>query len=404
MAWREVSLDSVCVKIQDGAHHSPQHLYAEGGAGRFPYITSKNIRNDWIDLEKLEYADEAFHQSIYPRCNPELGDVLLTKDGANTGNVAINTLDEPFSMLSSVCLLKPDPTRLLSRWLMYYIQSDEGYAKITGSMTGAAIKRIILKTIKTSQIPLPPLSEQKRIVAILDGAFEGIRIATANAEKNFANARELFDRALNDHFDAPDGESAQLAQVCAIVSPLVDPRDEAYCDLPHIGAGNIESKTGRLQDIFTAREEGLKSGKFPFDETMVLYSKIRPYLEKVARPDFSGVCSADMYPLLPKASALNRDYLYYVLLSSRFTQYAVLGSARAGMPKVNREHLFAYEFELPPLDRQMQAVALFDELSIATDRLFNAQRVKLKSLVDLKQAILSRAFSGQLTATKGLAA
>ncbi len=170
--WPVVTLTEVCTKIQDGAHRSPQVLHPEPGPGRFPYLTSKNIRTAHLKLDTVQYCETDFHNEIYPRCNSELGDVLLTKDGANTGNVAINTLDEPFSLLSSVCLLKPNPSNLLSAYLCYYIQSKEGFEQITGRMTGTAIKRIILKTIKSSRMPLPPLSEQERIVAVLNELYE----------------------------------------------------------------------------------------------------------------------------------------------------------------------------------------------------------------------------------------
>jgi len=81
--WALSTLGSVCTKIQDGAHQSPQTLFSEGGPGRFLYITSKNIRNDGLDLSNVSYVNHEFHNQIYPRCKPEVGDVLLTKDGAN---------------------------------------------------------------------------------------------------------------------------------------------------------------------------------------------------------------------------------------------------------------------------------------------------------------------------------
>lgn len=105
-------------------------------------------------------------------------------------------------------------------------------------------------------------------------------------------------------------------------------REAEFADLPHVGAANIESKTGALIDVMTARQEQLISGKFLFEETTVLYSKIRPYLKKVARPDFARLCSADIYPLTPKPGLMNRDYLYYLLLSPDFTEFAIQGSAR----------------------------------------------------------------------------
>jgi type I restriction enzyme S subunit len=73
-------------------------------------------------------------------------------------------------------------------------------------------------------------------------------------------------------------------------------------DLPHVGAGNMITGSDELVGVMTAREEKLISGKYFFDETMVLYSKIRPYLRKAARPDFSGLCSADVYPCIPQVA------------------------------------------------------------------------------------------------------
>jgi len=159
-------------------------------------------------------------------------------------------------------------------------------------------------------------------------------------------------------------QRTSFARVCSIESALVDPREPPYSDLVHGGGANIESENGTLIDLKTAREEGLKSGRFKFDDSMVLYSKIRLYLMKVVRPDFEGLCSADIYPLSPKTEHLNRDFLYHLLLSPDFTEFAVAGSARAGMPKVNRDHLFSYELDLPPalraaVDRQLDEICGF---------------------------------------------
>jgi type I restriction enzyme S subunit len=110
--WVTKKLGEVCRTVQDGAHQSPQKLFDAPGKGRFLYITSKNIRNNHLDLRNVSYVDHEFHEQIYRHCQARLGDVLLTKDGANTGNVTLNTIAEPFSLLSSVCLIKTDPTVL----------------------------------------------------------------------------------------------------------------------------------------------------------------------------------------------------------------------------------------------------------------------------------------------------
>lgn len=176
-------------------------------------------------------------------------------------------------------------------------------------------------------IPLPPLDEQKRIVAILDEAFEGLDRARANAEANLADARELFAECHRVALSSCAGAGARvrLDAVADITSSLVDPKRDEYADLPHVGAGNMETGTDTLTNVQTAREEGLKSGKYLFDRSMVLYSKIRPYLRKASRPNFDGLCSADVYPLAPKAGTLDRSYLFYLLLGPGFTEYAIWG-------------------------------------------------------------------------------
>ncbi|HLO49006.1 MAG TPA: restriction endonuclease subunit S [Kamptonema sp.] len=169
--WVWTGLKIVCEKIQDGSHFSPQLQYTEGGEGRYLYITAKNIKPNGLDLSDVTYVDETFHKSIYERCNPEKGDVLLTKDGVKTGVVTLNTLDEQFSLLSSVALFKTNKLVLCSNYLRYFLSSPVGFKMITGQMTGTAIKRIVLDKIRQSYICLPPLPEQHRIVAKIEELF-----------------------------------------------------------------------------------------------------------------------------------------------------------------------------------------------------------------------------------------
>ena len=265
-------------------------------------------------------------------------------------------------------------------------------------VTGAAQPKLNQQALNSIPIPLPSLSEQQRIVGILDEAFEGIAIAKANAEKNLHNARALFESHLQSVFTQRGNGwvEKKLRDVCAITSVLVDPRKNEFLDLIHVGAGNIESQTGVFIDLKTARKEALISGKFIFDEKMVLYSKIRPYLMKVARPDFRGLCSADMYPLAPIPDQITRDYLFHLLLNKDFTDYAIQGSARAGMPKVNREHLFEFKFWLPDLKTQKQLADDLDSLAAETQRLSSIYQQKLAALDELKKSLLHQAFSGEL--------
>ncbi|OGV69539.1 MAG: hypothetical protein A3K19_13970 [Lentisphaerae bacterium RIFOXYB12_FULL_65_16] len=171
----------------------------------------------------------------------------------------------------------------------------------------------------------------------------------------------VVERGTVDHTplgDLPERwEACLLPDAVEIASGQVDPREKPYSEMLHVGPEHIEPGTGRLLALTTARETGLISGKYLFTDHDVLYSKIRPYLRKVALPTFTGVCSADMYPLRPKPS-LDRRFLFFWLLTDAFTAAIVPSQARTGIPKVNRQQLFATSLPRPPLPEQRAIAAV----------------------------------------------
>jgi type I restriction enzyme, S subunit len=157
--WVWCRLGEICEKITDGTHFSPTNLQK----GDYKYVTAKNIKEHGVDLSNITYVTKDVHDTIFPRCNPEFGDLLYIKDGATTGIVTINNLKEPFSMLSSVALLKL--TKVISnRFLKYIMQSPFFYDAMRADMYGVSITRVTLIKIQNAIIPLPPLSIQAKIV------------------------------------------------------------------------------------------------------------------------------------------------------------------------------------------------------------------------------------------------
>ena len=161
--WRWVRLGDILLKLTDGTHHSPPN----GPEGDFKYITAKNIKPDGLALNDVTYVSREVHEEIYSRCNPVKGDILYIKDGATTGVATVNNLEEPFSMLSSVALLKV-PQCILSELIVLFLRSPFFYSQMRGFMKGAAITRVTLKRMTPALLPLPPLAEQHRIVAKVD--------------------------------------------------------------------------------------------------------------------------------------------------------------------------------------------------------------------------------------------
>lgn len=392
--WPVTTVGETCTLVSGG---TPSKANAAFWHGSIPWVSAKDLKTDRIDSAELFVSNAALESSA-TKLAP-IGSLLVLVRGMGLANgVPVCEVTSPVAFNQDIRAVLT-PRSLLPRFLQLWLR--DYFSRASGDILSAAAHgtlKVDTDALKAVPVPVPPLAEQRRIVGILDEAFEGIATAKANAEQNVRNARALLESHLESVLTQKGlgWVERDFSEVCSITSALVDPRQDEYRSLIHVGAANIESRTGAFVELKTAEEEGLISGKFPFDESMVLYSKIRPYLMKVGRPDFSGLCSADMYPLRPSPDVVTRDYLFYLLLSTNFTEYAVRGSARAGMPKVNREHLFAYRASLPSVQEQHRIAADLDGLSVSTKRLAGLYEAKLANLDALKTSLLHQAFSGQL--------
>lgn len=391
-AWPVHAIGDVA-SVFDGPHATPKTV--ESGP---IFLGISALQDGCINLAETRHVTDEDFAHWTRRVRPQAGDVVFSYE-TRLGQVAVIPHGLECCLGRRMGLIRFNPDKVLSKWFIYQYMSPDYQAFIDAkTIRGATVDRISIKEFPAFPVAIPDLNEQRRIVALLDEAFEAIATAKTNAEKNLQKVSELFEHAMLVMVEQPGASLTRLtmADVCQIRSKLVDPREEPYLDQLHVGAANIVSKTGELVDVLTARQEQLISGKFEFDDSMVLYSKIRPYLMKVVRPEFSGLCSADIYPLMPKPGVISRDFLYYTLLSSAFTDYAIKGSARAGMPKVNRDHLFAYQLSLPSVEAQGEITHKLDALA---DNVKNMQGIyarKLAALDELKKSLLHQAFSGQL--------
>ena len=197
--WVWCRLGEICTKITDGTHHSP----INSAVGSYKYVTAKNIKDNGIELSNITYVNEKTHKEIYSRCNPTEGDILYIKDGATTGIVTINQLKEEFSMLSSVALLKL-PRLISNKYIMYAMRSPFFYKATRDGMYGVAITRVTLQKIKNLFIPLPPLSEQKRIVVEIEKQFALTQQLKEKVLANQQATEQLLKALLHQAFEVEE--------------------------------------------------------------------------------------------------------------------------------------------------------------------------------------------------------
>ena len=224
----------------------------------------------------------------------------------------------------------------------YIFRSARFNDAVMGQLKGAQLPRIGWSSFAELQIPLPPLEVQKEIVAEIEGYQEVINGA----------------RAVLDHYRPhipihPDWPLVKLGDICSIGGAITTDVDFS---LPYFGADSIESNTGKLLKTETAERQRVNGPVYGFTGQRLLYSKIRPYLNKLTVVDLQGYCSSDMYPLLPETAKVLITYLATFMLSDKFNDSIRGFYERASIPKINRSQLFETEIPLPPLATQRELV------------------------------------------------
>ena len=190
--WGKKRLVDVCIKLNDGTHFSPNSFET----GEYKYITAKNIKPWGFDFSNITYVPESVHRPIYERCNPEKGDVLYIKDGVTTGIAMVNTLDEEFTLLSSVALLKQDRELINGHFLCGVLNNDEMYSDIRRNMGGAAITRLTIAKLNGIMVIVPPIGIQETYAAFVAQVDK----SKAAVRKSLDENQKLFDSLMQQYF------------------------------------------------------------------------------------------------------------------------------------------------------------------------------------------------------------
>lgn len=291
-----------------------------------------------------------------------------------------------------------DSSRLLPEYL-YWLSRTHGFVEVCKQASEGTTNRVRLKIGRflAMQIPLPPLEEQRRIVAYIDALAARIAEARGLRQGALEEAEGVFGSTLNILWQSEETwNKSSLGNLAKTVSGQVDPRLEPYASLPHINGEAIESGTCRLLSYRLAKEDEVISGKYHFPENTVLYSKIRPYLRKATLVRFEGVCSADIYAFDEISPELDPSFFMYSLISPRFTIYANMLSGRTRMPKLNQSQIFAFELSYPSRDEQCRIVTYLDDLQARVDKLKRLQSESAAELDALLPSVLDKAFRGEL--------
>ncbi len=423
----EITEDEIPFEIPESWKWVHLNQIAESGLGKTldkakntgelcRYLCSINVYWNGISLETVKTAK--FTEDDKAKYRLKRGDLLIC-EGGDVGRSAIWDSDEEMYYQNALHRVRFFGG-ILSAFFRFVVECYKGIGIIDEYSKGMTIKHLVQNSLYAMWLPLPPLAEQKRIVAkieellplveryekawsrledfskrfpvdmqksILQMAIQGNLVEQRPEE---GTGEELYKQIQTEKqalikagkikkekplleitedevpFEIPESWIwVRLLSVVDIATNLVQP--SMYSDLLHVAPDNIEKGTGKLLLCRTVQEDRVASANHLFYKGQVLYSKIRPLLRKAIVAPFDGLCSADMYPLDTK---LEKKYLLYFLLSDAFNhQVAIAMSSRVKMPKINQDELGKTLIPLPPLFEQKRIVTRLEELLPLCERL-----------------------------------
>ncbi len=364
------------------------------------FLRITDIQENGVNWETVPYCKCDDIQ--LPKYQLEKGDIVFARTGATTGkSYLIET--PPLSVFASylIRLQISNKNLLLPKYVSLFFQTQNYWDKINEGISGSAQGGFNATKLKALTILIPPIEEQKRIVAILDEAFEHLDTATRNAEKNLANAKELFESYLQSVFANPndDWEEKSLGEVLQkteTINPVKEPeKDFIYVDVSSVNKENLRIENTSLikgKDAPSRARKLIKTND-------VIFATVRPTLKRIAlipQKFDNQVCSTGYFVLRGK-EFLENKFIFYFLQTAAFIKEMETLQKGASYPAVTDKNVKEQIIKFPKsIEKQKQIVSKLDALSAECKRLEEIYQRKLENLEELRKSILQKAFDGEL--------
>ncbi len=332
-------------------------------------------------------------------------DIVFARTGATTGKSFL-IKETPTAVAASYLIrLRLNDPRCLPEYVASYFQTKEYWDEIQRGMTGSAQGGFNATKLKNLSVPIPSLSEQKRIVAILDEAFGAIARAKENAERNLANARELFDSYLNRVFtEKGEGwEEETLGNICGFVRgpfggslkkscfvekgyAVYEQQHAIYNQFESVRYFVDESKFNEMKRFELMSGDLIMSCSGTIGKVAVVPADIKRGIINQALLKLSP--GHDISPFFLKYWMMSYDFDHQIMKHSKGVAIKNVASVKT---------LKGIRIHLPSLAEQEKIVERFDSFTLIGQSLERVYQQKIAALDELKQSLLQKAFTGQLT-------
>ena len=250
--------------------------------------------------------------------------------------------------------IKNVESHFIPDFLYYYLSSPSTYLLFVKLVRGGVVNNLNSDIVRGISVPVPPREVQEQIVAELDTINEGITELKEQI-KDFDNlGQTLFYETFGDPISNPKGWEVKKLLEVSPISPSIQTPLAVNGKFWLLNLDQIESQTGKIIEKQYFKLSDIGNSTTMFDEDNVLYSKLRPYLNKVVVPDSTGYGSSELLPFRPKKEVLSREYLARALRSNEFVEHINEKTGGAKMPRVKMEYLRNFLLPVPPLPLQKQ--------------------------------------------------
>lgn len=390
-------------KVSEIAKHSLGKMLdkAKNRGELKPYLRNLNVR--WFDFDLSDVLEMRFLPEEEAKYTAVKGDVLIC-EGGYPGRAAIWDEDEPIYFQKALHRVRfHQPAH--NKWFLYYLYACDLNGTLKKHFNGAGIQHFTGEALSRFEIPLPLLSEQQRIIGILDEAFDGIANTKANAEKNLENARAMFESHLQEVFTKRGKEWSEkpLAELCdskrVITYGVIKLGEEVSDGVPCLRTSNVRwlrIDTKGMKRIASALSSEYSRTILKGGEVLV---NVRGTLGgvAVAEPEMKGWNVSREVAVIPvDSSQVNPKFLCYFIGSGASQLWLSSVKKGAAYVGINIEDLRLLPISAPKLSKQMEVVKYLESLQEETQRLESVYRRKLDALEELKKSLLHKAFIGEL--------
>ncbi len=368
------------------------------------FLRITDIQNDMVNWSSVPYCpiDEADLKK-YKLLDQ---DIVFARTGATTGKSYL-VCDPPESIAASYLIrLRVQDPNVSAKFIYKYFQTYEYWDGISSGISGSAQGGFNASKLAALVVSIPPLPEQKRIVSIVDEAFEGIDRAIANTQKNLTNARELFESYLNAIFTQKGNGRVEkkLGEIGGKVftgpfGSLLHKADYIPNGIPIVNPANIED--GEIVPNFNktvSQDVIIRLQAYVLSQNDIVIGR-RGEIGRcaVVREEHAGwLCGSGSF-FIKTFENVDSVFLTHLFRSAHYRNQLEALSAGATMQNLSNQALSGLLIAMPPLDEQNRITDKLDDLKTETQRLEAIYRRKLAALNELKQAILQKAFTGELT-------